>query len=124
MHLTSINQATAKDRIENYRAGQELRKGWGKKSLTEIGKEMFTGTTQFFRGKSRYNMHNPIVPNMADYVNWILYDRLVTAAGGTIPTTTGLFTIPIGQSSKTKVDTNLDLVSQLPQPYWINATHL
>lgn len=124
MHLTDMNIATHKDRVENYKAGQEARKDWNKRSIAQVGQEMLTGATSFLRGKRQHNFANPIVPNMADYVNWIFYDRLVTAAGGTIPTSTGLFTIPIGQSSKTKVDTNLDLVSQLPQPYWMNATHI
>lgn len=120
--ILSMNHATAADIRENYLAGQLLRNGWGSKP--EIGESISTKISQFFRGRKQHHMHNPIVPNMADYVNWVLYDRLVTAAGGTIPATTGLFTIPIGQSSKTKVDTNLDLVSQLPQPYWINCTHM
>lgn len=124
MHLVPLNIATAKDRRENYMAGLEARSKWSEKSKAEIGGSISSRALQWLRGRKQHNLHNPIVPNMADYVNWILYDRLVTAAGGTIPTTTGLFTIPIGQSSKTKVDTNLDLVSQLPQPYWMNATHL
>ena len=124
MHLVGLNQATAKDRRENYLAGIEARRKWSEESKAQIGESISSRALQFFRGKVQHYFHNPIVPNMADYVNWILYDRLVTAAGGTIPTTTGLYTIPIGQGAKTKVDTNLDLVSQFPQPYWMNATHL
>lgn len=124
MYLVGLNTATAKDRRENYLAGMEARRKWSEESKAQIGESISSRALQFFRGRKQHNLHNPIVPNMADYVNWILYDRLVTAAGATIPTSTGLFTIPIGQSSKTKVDTNLDLVSQLPQPYWLNATHL
>lgn len=123
-NVFGLNHATHKDRVENYKAGLDLRSKWKASSIAEIGRSTSTRALQFLRGKQQHHLHNPIVPNMADYVNWIFWDRLVTAAGGTIPTTTGLFTIPIGQASKTKVDTNLDLVSQLPQPYWMNATHL
>ena len=124
MHVVGLNQATAKDRRENYLAGVEARSKWSQDSKAQIGGSISSRALQFLRGKKQHNINNPIVPNMADYVNWILYDRLVTAAGGVIHTTTGLYTIPIGQGAKTKVDTNLDLVSQLPQPYWMNTTHI
>ena len=122
--MISPNSATMQDRIENYVAGHELMKKLGSKAKAEVGETVSTRVLQYFRGRRQHFAHNPIVPNMADYVNWILWDRLVTAAGGAIPTTFALYTIPIGQGGKTKVDTNLDLVSQLPQPYWINCTHL
>lgn len=73
-------------------------------------------------GKGRTRRSNPIIPGMADYSNWVLYDRNVFAAGSNVPTNFKFFTQPIGQNNKTKVDTNLELVSQLPQPYWMNVT--
>lgn len=67
---------------------------------------------------------NPIAPNQADYVNWILYDRISFAAAATIPNLFKLFVAPIGSGTKTKVDTNLDQVSTLPAPQWMNVTQL
>ena len=68
--------------------------------------------------------HNPIAPNQADIVNWVLYDRTSVAANTAWPALTKLFTQPIGQNSKTKVDTNLEQVSRLPDPLWFNCTGL
>jgi hypothetical protein len=116
------NRATAQDRLENYIAGQKMLKGMNVTN-TEIG-NVQSLTSARRKAQKKGSLHNPIVPNMADYTNWILYDRIVFAAGSNIPTNFKLFVVPIGQSSKTKVDTNLDLVSQLPQPYWFNATHI
>jgi hypothetical protein len=77
----------------------------------------------FLKGaRARSRRSNPIVPNMADYVNWVLYDRIIYAAGATIPQLFKLFVAPIGSGTKTKVDTNLELVSSLPAPQWYNVT--
>lgn len=65
---------------------------------------------------------NPISPNQADYVNWILYDRITTAAAATWNQITRLFVAPIGSGGKTKVDTNLTQVSALESPQWFNST--
>lgn len=65
---------------------------------------------------------NPISPNQADYVNWILYDRITTAASATWNQLVKLFVVPIGTNNKTKVDTNLTQVSSLESPWWYNAT--
>ena len=61
---------------------------------------------------------------MADYTNWIYYDRIVFGAGTNIPTQFQLFVVPYNTGGKTKVDTNVQLPSQLPQPYWMNVTHI
>ncbi len=74
--------------------------------------------------KARVRKQNPISPNQADYVNWILYDRIVFAASAVVNQLVKLFVIPIGQSSKTKVDTNLEQTSVLPAPQWFNCTGL
>lgn len=74
--------------------------------------------------KRRIRGTNPIAPNQADIVNWILYDRIAFAASAVIPQLTKLFVTPIGTNSKTKVDTNLDQVSRLPDPLWFNTTHM
>ena len=74
--------------------------------------------------KARSRKRNPIAPNQADYVNWVLYDRISFAAATTIGQLFKLFVAPIGSGSKTKVDTNLDQVSSLSAPQWFNATGL
>src|SRR4051812_6727381 len=66
--------------------------------------------------KRRFRKSNPIAPNQADIVNWILYDRASFAASAVVPALTRLFVSPIGQNTKTKVDTNLTAVSQLEAP--------
>lgn len=74
--------------------------------------------------KRKFRQQNPIMPNTADYVNWILYDRISHAAGVTIPQLFKLFVAPIGSGTKTKCDTNLEQVSSLPSPQWFNCTQL
>jgi len=123
--MLNKNFRTRQEFINNYSIGQQMRlkNEAVNKALAEIGGVEKLSTSKYRANKKKFNQ-NPIVPNMADYVNWVLYDRLVTAAGGSIPTNFKFFTVPIGTNSKTKVDTNLDQVSQLPQPYWMNATHI
>lgn len=70
----------------------------------------------------KYRLRNPIQPNTADIVNWLLYDRITFAAGTTVPNLVRLFVAPIGSGAKTKVDTNLEQVSRLPDPQWFNTT--
>ncbi len=72
--------------------------------------------------KFRNRRQNPISPNQADYVNWVLYDRISFAASAVVPQLNKLFVTPIGTNSKTKVDTNLEQVSSLPAPQWFNCT--
>jgi hypothetical protein len=81
------------------------------------------GIGDFLRAaKARAFRQNPISPNQADYVNWILWDRVTYAASAVVPNLQKLFVAPIGTNSKTKVDTNLELVSSLPAPQWFNTT--
>lgn len=74
--------------------------------------------------RARQRKANPISPNQADYVMWPLYDRISFAASSTVPNLVKLFTVPIGGSSKTQVDTNLTQVSTLEAPQWFNAMGL
>lgn len=76
----------------------------------------------FFREAVKWNRRpNPIAPNQADIVNWVLYDRISFTAGSTVPNNFKFFVVPIGTNSKTKVDTNLEQVSLLPNPLWMNV---
>ena len=67
---------------------------------------------------------NPIVPNTADYVPWVLYDRNVTAAAANTANRYTFFNVPIGTAGKIKADTNLEQVMQLSAPEWMSVTHL
>lgn len=81
-----------------------------------------TSLTEFFRGaKRRARQTNPIAPNQADIVKWVLYDRFIFAAGTTVPNNFKFFTQPIGTNNKTKIDTNMDQVQRLADPLWFNT---
>ena len=81
--------------------------------------------TDFFKAaKAKSRKMNPIAPNQADIVKWVLYDRFIFAAGTTVPSNFKFFTQPIGTNAKTKVDTNLDQVQRLPDPLWFNTEGL
>src|SRR5215471_16273875 len=98
--------------------------GESPKSLSKrAGKVGFrTSLTEFFKAaKRKARAQNPIAPNQADIVKWIIYDRFRFAAGTTVPNNYKYFTQPIGTNGKTKVDTNLDQVQRLPDPLWYNT---
>jgi hypothetical protein len=98
--------------------------GVSEQSLNKrVGKVGFkTRLTEYFQAaKSRSAARNPIAPNQADIVKWVLYDRFIFAAGTTVPNNFKFFTQPIGTAGKTKVDTNLDQVQRLPDPLWYNT---
>jgi hypothetical protein len=99
--------------------GIQAKSGGNGKIVTRAGMGDFIRSA-----KARVRHHNPIAPNQADYVNWILWDRISYAAGTTVPVLSKLFVAPIGQGGKTKVDTNLELVSSLPAPQWFNICGL
>ena len=130
--MMNKNFASPQDRLENYLAGQRLMKRIKDNENSRVDLGSPAGeigspsalTKMFLKARQALLGHNPIVPNMADYTNWILYDRIVFAAGSNIPVNFKLFVVPNGTSGKTKVDTNMSQPSQLPQPYWINATHI
>ena len=71
--------------------------------------------------KRRVKRENPIAPNQADIVKWVLYDRFIFAPGTVVPNNFKFFTQPIGTNGKTKIDTNLDQVQRLPDPIWFNT---
>src|SRR5215475_14814858 len=78
--------------------------------------------TEFFRrAKERALHHNPIAPNQADIVKWVLYDRFQFAPGTVVPNNFKFFTQPIGTAGKTKIDTNMDQVQRLSDPLWFNT---
>lgn len=78
--------------------------------------------TDFFRAAKRRSFReNPIAPNQADIVKWVIYDRFQFAPGTTVPNNYKYFTQPIGTAGKTKVDTNMDQVQRLSDPLWYNT---
>jgi hypothetical protein len=98
--------------------------GESPRSLTKrSGKVGFrTKITEFVRAaQHRSRQTNPIAPNQADIVKWVLYDRFQFAPGTTVPSNFKFFTQPIGTNAKTKIDTNLDQVQRLPDPLWYNT---
>jgi hypothetical protein len=98
--------------------------GESKRSLQKrAGKVGFrTSLTEFFKAaRRRGRERNPIAPNQADIVKWILYDRFQFASGTTVPNNFKFFTSPIGQNGKTKVDTNMEQVQRLADPLWFNT---
>lgn len=87
----------------------------GKASLSEIKRAM--------RVSNKNRNQNPIEEGRADIVPWVLYDRLFTAASTATPVEYDFFTTPIG-GTKFRQDTNLQQVSQLPNPQHFNCTSL
>ena len=115
--------------LKAIRNGEELYVPIGGMGLTADnvpgGKVAKAGLFDFLSvAKRRARKQNPISPNQADYVNWMLYDRITFGQSVVVPQLTRLFVIPIGGGGKTKVDTNLEQVSTLPAPQWFNATGL
>lgn len=112
------------DTLKAVREGQELMVD--APEFRDSGGKMSRASFSDFAAiaKKRFRKRNPISPNQADYVNWILYDRISFAQASTINQLVKLFVLPIGQSSKTKVDTNLEQVSVLPAPQWFNVTNI
>lgn len=122
--MEELNNSTdmLANRRDNYIMGVEhMTKQAEKKKKT--GKT-FVLSNLWKAGRRQHFTPNPAVPNMADYLQWVYYDRAAVAAGSNWPTSTELYTQPIGQSSKTKADTNLEQVSLLPNPYWMNVSHM
>lgn len=98
--------------------------GESERSLNQrAGKVGFkTSLTEFFKSaKQRHRAVNPIAPNQADIVKWVLYDRFQFASGTTVPNQFQFFTAPIGQGGKTKIDTNMEQVQRLADPLWFNT---
>lgn len=93
------------------------------KSQNKIG--LRTKMTEFFRSaRQRVQAQNPIAPNQADIVKWILWDRFQFAPGTTVPNNFKFYTQPIGTAGKTKIDTNMDQVQRLADPLWFNTEGL
>lgn len=63
----------------------------------------------------------PVVPNLTNILPWVLYDRIVTAAAANTAARNTFFNLPIGAAGKTKEDTNLQQVMQLPAPEIMNV---
>jgi hypothetical protein len=98
--------------------------GESEKTLNRrVGKVAFkTKLTEFFKSaKQRSRASNPIAPNQADIVKWVIYDRFQFAAATTIPNNFKFFTQPVGTQNKTQVDTNMEQVQRLPDPLWFNT---
>lgn len=71
--------------------------------------------------KRKKKQANPIVPGAADYVQWVVYDRMTFAATTILPNLISYFSIPSNQQGKTKMDTNLTQSQTFPAPNWLNC---
>lgn len=60
-------------------------------------------------------LNNPLVKDITDIQPWQYYDRLTAAAGAAVSQTLPFFLTPQG-ATKTKLDTNLIMAGQLPNP--------
>ena len=81
-----------------------------------------TSLSEYLRAAKRKSFaQNPIAPNQADIVKWIIWDRFQFAPGTTVPNNFKFFTQPIGTAGKTKIDTNMDQVQRLSDPLWFNT---
>lgn len=73
----------------------------------------------------RFNLlNNPIVPNAADIVDWVIYDTYTVAAATQMASPFTFFNVPDGTNGKTVNDTNLEQVQRLPDPQWFNTVSL
>jgi hypothetical protein len=79
----------------------------------EIG--LFTDKIRTSSGKFR-RASNPVYPGLHEIITQPLYDSFTVAVSTAIPTLTVMFQNPIGQSSKTLLQTNMLAAGQLPAP--------
>jgi hypothetical protein len=99
-----------------------IRSGYGRKKALKQHKEMIDGIERAMRLKGRGGRAcNPIDPNKADILPWVLYDTLGTAPSTATVTEFDAFTTPIS-ATKPKGMTNLQQVQQLPAPQHFNCT--
>jgi hypothetical protein len=60
---------------------------------------------------------NPYLPNKYGVLRWKLWDQQTfTNGAGNLANTLNFFAIPYGQGTKTKYETNMQLIQQLPAP--------
>lgn len=108
------------DFLKAVRRGDEFFVDFGSIKDDKVSKADIGGFLS--QAKAQQRLQNPISPNQADYVNWVLYDEISFAASAVVPQLVKLFVAPIGSGAKTKVNTNLEQVSSLPAPQWFNTT--
>lgn len=65
-----------------------------------------------------------LVPGIGSFVNWIIWDTVITAAGSNTASEIQFFVVPEGSGGKTKNDTNMQIVKSLVSPEYFNCTHL
>ncbi len=81
--------------------------------------------SKFLKQAERWMRYsNPIVQNMNDFVQWVFWDRATFAQGTNIPVKFQLFSVPMNQGGKTKVDTNLEQPMKINSPGWLNDCYL
>ncbi len=102
--------------------------GYDKQSALKQHRYMVKGVEQAMRHSGKGRKGNPIDPNKADILPWYLYDKITVAVATAVGTSQVFFSVPIGGTQnavvKTKQQTNMEQVSQLPAPQHFNATAL
>lgn len=105
-----------------------IKSGYDKKSAYAQHKYMVGGIERAMRLSSKGRSRNPIEPNKADILPWILYDEINVAVNVAVGVEQDFFTVPQGgtQNSvvKTKQQTNMEEVSKLSAPKHFNCTSL
>lgn len=102
--------------------------GYSKKSARAQQKQMINGIHRHMRLSGRGRVGNPIEPNKADILPWYLYDEINVAVNTAVGPEQDFFSVPIGGTqntiTKTKQQTNMEQVSQLPAPQHFNCSAL
>lgn len=102
--------------------------GYDPKFARAQHKQMITGIERHMRHSGRGRGKNPIDPNKADILPWFQYDEINVAVNTSTTTEMDFFTVPQGQTQfavvKTKQQTNMQQVMQLPAPQHMNVTSL
>jgi hypothetical protein len=75
-----------------------------------------SGESRRRTGRRGWRGSNPVYPGLHEIITQPEYDSFSVAAGAAVPSQSVLFQNPIGQSSKTLLNTNMLAAGQLPAP--------
>lgn len=111
-------KATALGSPERYRLGQQV---FNPGAIVGQERDRSSWLAKAIRSRRHAN---PLMPYTADILPWTLYDRISLSNGTTSARKYQFFVTQQGQSSKTKVDTNMEDSGVLASPQVMNMTHL
>lgn len=126
--MTNTQIRTGMNHIGLDAVEEAIKAGYDKGSARAQQKQMINGIDRMMRLSSRKRQTNPIEPNKADILPWYLYDEINVPVNTATGVEMDFFTVPQGGTQfstvKTKLQTNLEQVSQLPAPRHFNCTAL